>query len=53
VVALATPIVIEGLPVHALNMSVSSAEEPMAVARELKGKLLRLGAAITKAIEAA
>ncbi|VTU28362.1 MULTISPECIES: IclR family transcriptional regulator [unclassified Variovorax] len=53
VVALATPIVVDRVPVHALNMSVSSAEDPASVARELKGKLLRLGAAISKAIETA
>ncbi len=50
VTALATPIVIEGRPIHVLNVSVTSEEFAAAVVRSLETPLLELAAKMRQAI---
>lgn len=50
VVALATPIVVEGHPIHVLNVSVSTHMAPDMVSSELSSRLMELGARVRAAI---
>jgi DNA-binding IclR family transcriptional regulator len=50
VVALATPIVVEGHPIHVLNISVSTQAAPGMVAGELRPRLMELAARVREAI---
>jgi len=50
VVALATPLVVAGQPVHVLNMSVTGPASPTDVARTLEGPLLELAQRIVLAM---
>jgi DNA-binding IclR family transcriptional regulator len=53
VVALATPVVLKGHPVHVLNMSVTGEETPAAVVQRLHEPLLSLAKQLQERIEAA
>ena len=50
IVALATPLALEGAPGHVLNISLTSAEAPEAVAGELGNHLLALAQQIARAV---
>lgn len=50
VVAIATPIVVEGHPVHVLNMSTTGEEAPASVVRRLHRPLMDLAASIGSAL---
>ena len=50
VIALATPLVIEGRPVHVLNVSVTSEESTARVVKSLETPLLELAAQLRQAI---
>ncbi len=52
VVALATPIVVEGHPVYVLNMSVSTQMTPDIVGKELSAQLMELAARVRQAVAA-
>jgi DNA-binding IclR family transcriptional regulator len=51
VVALATPIVVDGHPIYVLNLSVSTQTAPATVSSELSPQLLNLAARVVQAIE--